>query len=119
MATTRRFDIGDELALRGIVRLLDGAGPGTVTIEIAGTGQRMTVMANSTGVELVASGKAAQGFTKAPDSASKPVFRIGILCCLPERLSMLSFQPDVEVPIIRDGSLMAHSPLNKHTGIRR
>ena len=38
MATKRRFDIGDEVALRGIVRLLDVGGPGTVTIEIAATG---------------------------------------------------------------------------------
>ena len=66
MATKGRFDIGDEVALRGIVRLLDVGGTGTVTIEIAVTGQRMTVMANSTGVELVAKGKAGQGFTKAP-----------------------------------------------------
>ena len=58
MATKRRFDIGDEVALRGIVRLLDVGGTGTVTIEIAVTGQRMTVMADSTGVELVAKGKA-------------------------------------------------------------
>ena len=57
MATKRRFDIGDQVALRGIVRLLDVGGPGTVTIEIAGTGQRMTVMADSTHVELVAKGK--------------------------------------------------------------
>ena len=44
MATKKRFEIGDEVALRGIVRLLDVAGPGTVTIEIAATGQRLTVM---------------------------------------------------------------------------
>ena len=37
-----------------------------VTIEIAATGQRMTVMADSTGVELVAKGKAGQSYTKAP-----------------------------------------------------
>ena len=66
MATKGRFDIGDEVALRGIVRLLDVGGTGKVTIEIAVTGQRMTVMADSTGVELVAKGKAGQGFTKAP-----------------------------------------------------
>ena len=57
MATKRRFDIGDEVALRGIVRLLDVGGTGTVTIEIAATGQRMTVMADSTGVELVCKGQ--------------------------------------------------------------
>jgi hypothetical protein len=66
MTTKSRFDIGDEVSLRGIVRLLDVSGPGTVTIEIAATGQRMTVMADSTGVELVEWGKAGQGFTKAP-----------------------------------------------------
>ena len=58
MATKKRFEIGDEVALRGIVRLLDVAGPGTVTVEIAATGQRLTVMSESTGVELVAKGKA-------------------------------------------------------------
>jgi hypothetical protein len=47
MAAKRRFDIGDEVALRGAVRLLDLGGPGTVTVEIAATGQRMTVMADS------------------------------------------------------------------------
>jgi hypothetical protein len=41
-------------------------GPGTVTIEIAATGQRMTVMADSTSVELVAKGKAGQGFARVP-----------------------------------------------------
>jgi hypothetical protein len=66
MATKRRFDIGDEVQLRGIVRLLDVGGYGTMTIEIAATGQRMTVMADSTGVELVAKGKAGQAFTKVP-----------------------------------------------------
>jgi hypothetical protein len=66
MATKRRFDIGDEVSLRGIVRLLDVGDPGTVTIEIAATGQRMTVMADSTSVELVAKGKAGPGFAKAP-----------------------------------------------------
>ena len=64
--TARRFDIGDEVALRGIVRLLDVGGPGTVTIEIAATGQRMTVMADTTSIKLVAKGKAGQAFTKAP-----------------------------------------------------
>jgi hypothetical protein len=67
----RRFDIGDEVALRGIVRLLDVGGPGTLTIEIAATGQRMTVMADSTGVELVAKDKGGQGFSKAPKGRQK------------------------------------------------
>jgi hypothetical protein len=66
MATKRRFDIGDEVALQGIVRLLDVGGPGTVTIEIAATGHRMTILADSTHVELVAKGKAGQAFTKQP-----------------------------------------------------
>jgi hypothetical protein len=38
MATKRWFDINDEAALRGILRLLDVGGPGTVAIEIAATG---------------------------------------------------------------------------------
>ena len=61
-----RFGIGDEVSLRGTVRLVDAAGDGTVTIELHGTGQRVTVMANSTYVELLAKAKGGQGFTKAP-----------------------------------------------------
>ena len=44
-----RFGIGDEVALRGTVRLVDAAGDGTVTIELGGTGQRVTVMAQGQG----------------------------------------------------------------------
>ncbi len=62
MAT--RFDIGDEVSLRGTEKLLNAAGD--VTIELHGTGQRVTVMANSTYVDLVAKAKGEQGFTKAP-----------------------------------------------------
>ena len=65
MATKRRFGIGDEVTLHGIVRLLDAAGPGTVTVEISATGQRMTVQELATGLDLVAKGKA-DAFTKAP-----------------------------------------------------
>ena len=36
----------------------------------------MTVMANSTGVELVAKGKAGQGFTKAPKGRHQSSFLI-------------------------------------------
>ncbi len=54
--------------MHGIVLLLDVGGPGTVTVEISATGQRMTVMADATAVELIAKGKAGQGFTKAPKS---------------------------------------------------
>ena len=60
----KRFSIGDEVALHGIVRLLDGGGPNTVTIELHSTGQRITVMVHSTGVELVARAKSGAGFTK-------------------------------------------------------
>jgi hypothetical protein len=35
MAKTSRFGIGDEIALRGTVRLVEAAGEGTVTVEIA------------------------------------------------------------------------------------
>jgi len=52
-----RFGIGDEVLLRGTVKLLNAAGEGTVTIELHGTGQRLTVMASSTYVELVAKAK--------------------------------------------------------------
>ena len=59
-----RFGIGDEVTLRGTVRLIDAAGDGTVTIELHGTGQRVTVMASSTYVELVAKAKGGQGAPK-------------------------------------------------------
>ena len=52
--------------MRGIVRLLDVGGPNTVTVELHSTGQRITVMADSTYAELVAKAKGGQGFTKAP-----------------------------------------------------
>ncbi len=60
------FGIGAEVALLGTVRLVDAAGDVTVPIELHGTGQRVTVMANSTYVELVAKAKGGKGFTKAP-----------------------------------------------------
>lgn len=47
------FDVGDEVCLRGVVRLLDVAGEGTVTIEIHATGQRVTVSATAGSIELV------------------------------------------------------------------
>ena len=62
----KRFGIGDEVALTGVVRLLDVGGPNTVTIELHATGQRITVMADSTYVELVAKEKGGQVFTRAP-----------------------------------------------------
>ena len=34
MAMRRRFGIGDEVTVKGIVRLIDLAGPGTITIEL-------------------------------------------------------------------------------------
>ena len=61
----KHFNIGDEVALSGVVRLLDVGGPNTVTIELHATGQRITVMADSTSVELVARAKGGAGFTKA------------------------------------------------------
>ena len=54
-----RFGIGDEVTLRGTVRLIDAAGDGTVTIELHGTGQRVTVMASSTYASRCPSGKSA------------------------------------------------------------
>jgi hypothetical protein len=61
-----KFGVGDEVSLRGTVRLVDVAGEGMVTIELQSTGHRVTVMANSTGVELVEKAKGGKGFTKAP-----------------------------------------------------
>jgi len=40
MAAKRPFDIGYEVALRGVVRLLDAPGKLTVTVELAGSGLR-------------------------------------------------------------------------------
>lgn len=60
------FGIGDEVALRGAVRLVDAAGKGTVTVELHSTGQRITVLAESSFLELVSKAKGGQGFTKAP-----------------------------------------------------
>jgi hypothetical protein len=61
-----RFGIGDTVRLQGEVRLVDAAGEGTVTIEIKGTGQRVTVMAQSAFIDLVEKAKGGKGFTKAP-----------------------------------------------------
>jgi len=36
------------------VRLLDVAGPGSVTVELLSTGQRITISESSGGIELVA-----------------------------------------------------------------
>jgi len=57
MATKKRpFDIGDEVCIRGTVRLLDVAGPGSVTVEIhaTATAQRITISETSGGIELIA-----------------------------------------------------------------
>ncbi|GLS29312.1 hypothetical protein SAMN04488498_113116 [Mesorhizobium albiziae] len=73
MAGKRRFDIGDEVALRGVVRLLDAAGDGTVTVELAGSGLRYTLRENSSFIELVAKGKA-DAFMKSPKGRQgKPI----------------------------------------------
>ena len=61
-----KFGIGDQVCLQGEVRLVDAAGEGTVTIEIKGTGQRVTMMAQSTYIDLVEKAKGGKGFTKAP-----------------------------------------------------
>ena len=61
-----RFGIGDEVTLRGSVRLVDAGGPGTLTIELRSNGQRVTVLASSSFVELVQKAKGGMGFTKAP-----------------------------------------------------
>jgi hypothetical protein len=70
MATRKRpFDIGDEVCLKGTVRLLDVGGPGSVTVEIhaTATAQRITVSETSGGIELV--GKA----PPAPKGRQKPL----------------------------------------------
>jgi hypothetical protein len=61
-----KYGIGDQVCLQGEVRLVDAAGEGTVTIEIKGTGQRVTMMAQSTYIDLVEKAKGGKGFTKAP-----------------------------------------------------
>jgi hypothetical protein len=53
-----RFGIGDQVCLQGEVKLVDAAGDGTVTIEIKGTGQRVTMLAQSTYIDLLEKAKA-------------------------------------------------------------
>ena len=59
-ATKRRFDLGDEVCIAGVVRLLDAAGDRTVTIEIHATGQRITLRRDENTLELVAKGPKAR-----------------------------------------------------------
>jgi hypothetical protein len=54
MANRKRFGIGDQVALHGIVRLVDVAGEDTVTIELLATGHRVTIRADSGHVDLIA-----------------------------------------------------------------
>jgi hypothetical protein len=56
-----KYGIGDQVCLQGEVRLVDAAGEGTVTIEIKSTGQRVTMMAQSTYIELVEKAKGGKG----------------------------------------------------------
>lgn len=69
-----RFAIGDEISLRGIVRLVDAAGEGTVTVEVSATGQRITLAAASSHIELVVKAKRGEGFTKAPKGRQVRMF---------------------------------------------
>ena len=48
-----KFSIGDEVALRGTVKLLDVAGDGTITVSLHGTGTRITLWVDSTSIDLV------------------------------------------------------------------
>ncbi len=59
-----RFGIGDQVCIQGEVRLINAGGEGTVTIELRGTGQRVTITANSSYVDLVEKAKGGKGFTK-------------------------------------------------------
>jgi hypothetical protein len=61
-----KYGVGDTVCLQGEVRLVDAAGEGTVTVEIKGTGQRVTLMAQSSYIELVEKAKGGKGFIKAP-----------------------------------------------------
>lgn len=62
MATKKRFDIGDEVSLHGIVRLLDAGGEGTVTIEVLASGTRLTVMADFDAYRFCSQGQGRAGF---------------------------------------------------------
>jgi hypothetical protein len=66
MSKHRRFDLGDEVVLQGVVRLIDAGGPGSVTIEVQATGQRITIDEGSAFVALVAKAKPETAFAKAP-----------------------------------------------------
>jgi len=60
--TKRRFNVGDEVTVSGIVRMVDADGGGTITIEL-GTGLRVTLREESAALELV---------KRAPVPASAP-----------------------------------------------
>jgi len=70
--------VGDEVALRGIVRLVDAAGDGTVTIELKGTEYRVTLYTdNSSQVELIAKAKP-ESFRNAPKGRQKRLIPDGV-----------------------------------------
>jgi len=66
MSKNRRFDLGDEVVLQGVVRLIDAGGPGSVTIEVQATGQRVTIAEGSAFVSLVGKANPETAFAKAP-----------------------------------------------------
>ncbi len=66
----KRFAVGDDVTLRGLVRLIDAAGHGTLTIELLATGNRVTLYGDSGHVDLVAPAKR-ESFTKAPRGRQK------------------------------------------------
>ena len=63
------FGVGDEVALHGVVRLVDTAGDGTVTIER----HRVTIMADSSYVDLMGEVKR-ESFTKAPKAGRSALY---------------------------------------------
>ena len=65
----KRFGVGDEVASRGAVRLVDAARDGTVTRVLA-TWTRVTLYGDSGHVDLVAPAKR-ESFTKAPKGRQK------------------------------------------------
>ena len=70
MSKNRRFDLGDEVVLQGVVRLIDAGGPGSVTIEVQATGQRVTIDEGSAFVALVGKANRRRHLPRRPRAAS-------------------------------------------------
>ncbi len=53
LSMAANFSVGDQVALRWLVSLVDKAGENTVTIELQATGQRVTLQVDSSFIDHV------------------------------------------------------------------